>query len=166
MGDINYHLMITALLAIAPISEVRGAIPYALLVAENQFQRLIGVLIAIGCNMLIPPLAFMVLDLLDKLANWEKTPLYIKKAYWRVLKFGRRRALGLRNESYAALAIFVGIPLPATGAWTGCLVSYILGFDRKKSIIAVELGVMLAASIVLLAAYAGVELFISLSYLP
>ena len=60
-----------------------------------------------------------------------------------------------------ALLLFVGIPLPGTGAWTGTLAASLLDLDFKKSIIAVTLGVALAATIMTIATLLGVEAFIA-----
>ncbi len=63
-------------------------------------------------------------------------------------------------EKYGSigLAIFVGIPLPATGAWTGCLIAWILGLERKKSLLAISLGVVVAGIIVLILILTGSKL--------
>jgi len=60
-----------------------------------------------------------------------------------------------------ALLLFVGIPLPGTGAWTGTLAASLLDLDFKKSIIAVTLGVALAATIMTIATLLGVEAFVA-----
>ena len=60
-----------------------------------------------------------------------------------------------------ALLLFVGIPLPGTGAWTGTLAASLLDLDFKKSILAVTLGVALAATIMTIASLLGVEAFIA-----
>lgn len=151
------ELLVAALLAVMPVSEVRGAIPYVLLVSENELSKLLGVVVSVVCNMVVPLIAFPALNLLDKLATSRYTPNLAKKAYRWLLDLGRRRALGLKKESYIALALFVGVPLPVTGAWTGCLVAHVLGLDRKKSVVAIELGVLIASVIVLAVAYAGIE---------
>lgn len=150
-------LLVAALLAVMPISEVRGAIPYVLLVSENELSKLLGVILSVACNMVVPLIAFSALSLLDKLAMSRRMPNFAKKAYRWLLDLGRRRALGLKRESYIALALFVGVPLPVTGAWTGCLVAHVLGLDRRKSALAIELGVLIASIIVLAVAYAGTE---------
>ena len=60
---------------------------------------------------------------------------------------------------FIALMLFVGIPLPGTGAWTGTLAASLLDMDFKSSILAVMLGVLLAGIIMLLVSVAGVGLF-------
>ena len=51
---------------------------------------------------------------------------------------------------FLALTLFVGIPLPGTGAWTGCLIAWILGLNRKKSVLSITLGVVIASILVIL----------------
>ena len=55
--------------------------------------------------------------------------------------------------------LFVAVPLPGTGAWSGCLVSWLLGLDRKKSILAISLGVIIAGLIILFASLGVFSLF-------
>jgi len=51
---------------------------------------------------------------------------------------------------FLALMLLVAIPLPGTGAWTGCIISWVLGLERKKSIMAISAGVMIAGVLILL----------------
>jgi len=70
----------------------------------------------------------------------------MKRFQKKVDKFEKR----YESIGFLALVLFVGIPLPGTGAWTGCLVSWILGLNRKKSIFAISLGVLIAGVLILL----------------
>lgn len=156
------HLLVGVILGLLPISEVRGAIPYVLIVMDGFNARIIGITLSILANLLVPFIAYPILDLLDHLVKSRYTPGFIKEFYNWLLQLGRKRSLGLRKTSYIALSLFVGIPLPVTGAWTGTLVAYVLGFDRKKSILAIEIGVLIASVIVLLVAYLGIDVLAKL----
>ncbi len=156
------HLLVGVILGLLPISEVRGAIPYVLIVMDGFSARIIGITLSILANLLVPFIAYPILDLLDHLVKSRFTPSFIKNFYNWLLQLGRKRSLGLRRTSYIALSLFVGIPLPGTGAWTGTLVAYVLGFDRKKSILAIEIGVLIASVIVLLVAYLGIDVLAKL----
>jgi uncharacterized membrane protein len=147
---------IAVLLAFMPISEVRGAIPFVLYKSNNNVAVTAGIVLSIVSNMIVPFAAYFVLDLLDKLVKSKYSPLLLKRIYSKILNLGVKRSLKMKKISYFALALFVGIPLPATGAWTGTLVAYVLGLDRRKSIIAIEVGVLMASSIVLIVAYTGI----------
>ena len=60
---------------------------------------------------------------------------------------------------FLALVLFVAVPLPGTGAWTGCLASWLLGLERKKSILAIACGVLIAGIYVLLGTMGIIGLF-------
>ena len=136
-------LLLSALLAILPISELRGAIPFAVLRGTNLIQ---AALLCTAINALVPLLAFLFLSTVHKLFyRWtaykgffdrfvEKTRL---KVHPQVEKYG-----------YWGLLIFVAIPLPVTGAWTGTLGAWVLGMNRKKAILAIVGGVIVAGIIV------------------
>ncbi len=65
----------------------------------------------------------------------------------------------MNKYGYLALAIFVGIPLPITGAWTGTLIAWLLDLNRKKSFIAIASGVIIAGVLVTLATLGGLGIF-------
>ena len=151
-------LLVAVILALSPVSEVRGAIPYVMVMIHDSTARVVGLIVSIASNMLVPIMGYYVLDLLDRLVRSKFTPGAVKRIYDWLLKLGRKRALHLRKESYVALALFVGVPLPFTGAWTGTLVAYVLGLTRWKAIVAISVGVLIASIIVLIGSYLGVEL--------
>ena len=65
------------------------------------------------------------------------------------------------TTGFLALMIFVAIPLPGTGAWTGCLISWFLDLDRKKSLLYISLGVLIAGIITTLASLGIINIFSS-----
>jgi len=79
----------------------------------------------------------------------------VKRFQKKVDKFEKR----YETLGFLALVLFVSIPLPGTGAWTGCLISWSLGLDRKKSIIVISLGVLIAGIIILLGTLGFINLF-------
>jgi uncharacterized membrane protein len=80
---------------------------------------------------------------------------YIKKLQEKADKFEEKyKALG-----FVALAVFVAVPLPGTGAWTGSLISWFLDLDRKKSIIYICLGILTAGILVLLGTLGIIRIF-------
>ena len=86
-----------------------------------------------------------------KVLEWGKDKKFIGKFFTFCLEKGHKGGEKLQEKAgrglYWALFLFVGIPLPGTGAWTGTLASSILDMDFKKSVIAVMLGVVLAGTI-------------------
>ena len=130
-----------------PLFELRGAIPYAVLYDLPLFYSYI---IAILGNMLPVPFIFF---FARKVLEWGKdvsfTP-FAKFCRFCIEKGekGKKKLLADKNNSiYIALLLFVGIPLPGTGAWTGTLVASFLDLDFKKSVLAVIGGVVLAGII-------------------
>ena len=140
----NY--LITFLISMIPLVELRGAVPYAIATGIPMWQALtIGV---IG-NMLPVPIIFF---FARKVLEWGADKPVIGGFFTWCLKKGHRggqkltKAAGERGL-FIALLIFVGIPLPGTGAWTGTLAASILDWNFKRSVVAVMLGVILAGLI-------------------
>lgn len=146
------------LLSILPIIELRGGIIYAILSGINPFSAFFVCVIA---NIVIIFFIFFFLDFLHE--NFMKISLY-RRAFGFYIEKLRRKAEKVERKmsvyGFLALTIFVAIPLPGTGAWTGCLIAWLLGLDRKKSILAIAFGVLIAGIIILLASLGIVNLLI------
>ena len=139
------------LIAMVPLIELRGAIPvaYAINTANPDFSLLWSyVIIAIG-NILPVPFIYL---FARKVLEWGKDKRYIGGFFTWCLEKGEKGGQKLQAKAgrglYWALMLFVGIPLPGTGAWTGTLAASFLDMDFKKSVIAVIGGVALASIIV------------------
>lgn len=136
---------ITALLALLPISELRGAIPYAAVRGMNLVEAaVLGTLV----NALVPFIVYGFLSTLHKL--FYRIGFY-RRFFDRFV--GKARAKvhkSVEKYGYWGLLVFVAIPLPVTGAWTGTLGAWILGMDRRKSCLAIAGGVVAAGIIVTL----------------
>ena len=145
--------IIIAVLSILPISELRGAIPYGYL---NNLSLSEVLIISVLFNCLVPVIGFFFLSTLHKL-------LLKIEVYRRVVGSLIERArvnVGAKVQKYGilGLVLFVGIPLPITGAWTGTLGAWVLGLDRKKSFLAITLGVLMSAAIVTAVLLTGSQL--------
>jgi len=134
-----------------PLIELRGAIPvaYGIHQAHPEFSLPLSYLvIAIG-NMIPVPFIFF---FARRVLEWGKDKRFIGKFFTWCLQKGEKGGEKLQSKAgrglYVALLLFVGIPLPGTGAWTGTLAASFLNMDFKKSILAVIGGVVLAALIV------------------
>ena len=139
--------MIVFLVSMIPLIELRGAIPIAV---GLGLPKLISFIIAIIGNMLPVPIIYL---FARKVLVWGKDKKYIGKFFtWCLLK-GEKGGKKLETKAgrglYFALFLFVGIPLPGTGAWTGTLAASILDLDFKRTIIAVMAGVLLAGLIMM-----------------
>ncbi len=142
--------LIVFLWAMVPLVELRGAIPIAqgIKVADPNFNMLLAyIIIAIG-NMLPVPFIFF---FARKVLEWGKEKPVIGGFFTFCLEKGEKGGTKLQAKAgkglYWALLLFVGIPVPGTGAWTGTLAASILDMDFKKSVMAVVGGVALAGTI-------------------
>lgn len=137
--------LIVFFVSMVPIIELRGAIPYAV---GFGLPLLPSYIIAIIGNMIPVPFIFL---FARKVLVWGSTKKYIGKFFNWCLKKGEKGGEKLKQSAgkglYIALLIFVGIPLPGTGAWTGTLAASLLNMDFKKSTLAVMGGVILAGII-------------------
>lgn len=138
--------LIVFLVSMLPIIELRGAIPIAEGMGLNIFWYYI---IAIIGNILPVPIIYL---FARKVLEWGKDKKIIGKFFTWCLEKGEKGGEKLRKAAgntgiFWALLIFVGIPLPGTGAWTGTLAASFLKLDFKTSIFAVTLGVILAGII-------------------
>ena len=134
------------LISMVPIVELRGAIPIAESLGLNIF---LYYPIAIIGNMLPVTIIYL---FARKVLEWGKDKKIIGKFFTWCLEKGEKGGEKLKKSAgnrgiFWALLIFVGIPLPGTGAWTGTLAASFLKLDFKTSIFAVTLGVLLAGVI-------------------
>lgn len=140
-------LLLVFFVSMVPLIELRGAIPIAV---AYELPKLLSFAVAIIGNMLPVPIIFW---FSRRVLEWGKDKPYIGKFFnWCLLKGekgGRKLQAKAGKGLYWALFLFVGIPLPGTGAWTGTLAASILDLDFKKTILAVIAGVLLAGIIML-----------------
>ncbi|MCQ2142642.1 MAG: small multi-drug export protein [Bacteroidales bacterium] len=141
--------LIVFLISMVPLIELRGAIPYAV---GFSLPLVPSYIVAVIGNMLPVPFIFL---FARRLLEWGKDKKYIGGFFSWCLEKGEKGGRKLEAKAshglYIALLLFVGIPLPGTGAWTGTLAASLLNLSFKKSIVAVMAGVVLAGVIMLLA---------------
>lgn len=149
--------LIVFLISMVPIIELRGAIPYAV---YFNLPLLPSYIVAILGNMIPVPLIFF---FARKILEWGADKKVIGKFFSFCLEKGNKGGAKLQAKAgrsvYVALFLFVGIPLPGTGAWTGTLAASLLNLDFKKSVVAVMAGVVLAGIIMGLLSIFAVNLF-------
>jgi len=142
------------LISMVPLIELRGAIPVGLSTLWGDALPIIPLyIVCIIANMLPVPFIYL---FARKVLIWGKDKKIIGKFFKWCLEKGEKGGKKLQEKAgkgglFFALLLFVGIPLPGTGAWTGTLAASILDMDFKTSIIAVMLGVILAGVIMGLA---------------
>ena len=141
------------LISMLPLIEIRGAVPYAVLWGLPLVPSCI---VAVVGNMIPVPFIFL---FARKVLEWGKDKKYVGKFFTWCLQKGEKGGRKLEEKAgrglYWALFLFVGIPLPGTGAWTGMLAASILNMDFKKSTLAALAGVLLAGAIMLAASLLG-----------
>lgn len=143
------HYLIIFFISMVPLVELRVAVPYALTLGLPVIPSYI---ICIIGNMLPVPVIFL---FARKVLEWGADKPYIGKFFTFCLEKGHKGGVKLKEKAgkglFVALLLFVGIPVPGTGAWTGTLAASLLDMDFKQSVIAVLLGVILAGVIMGLA---------------
>lgn len=139
------HYLIIFFISMVPLIELRGAIPYAV---GFGLPLLPSYIICILGNMVPVPIIFL---FARKVLEWGVDKPVIGKFFTFCLEKGHKGGVKLQEKAgrglFLALLVFVGIPLPGTGAWTGTLAASLLDMDFKSSVIAVLLGVVMAGVI-------------------
>jgi len=144
--------VVAGLLSLLPISELRGAIPYAL---ANQVPIPLAFLFCSLLNTLVAPFVYLFLSTLHRLLahiGWYE------RVFSRLLERARTRVkTQVDRYGYIGVMLFVAIPLPITGAYTGTLGAWVLGLDRRKTFVAVSAGVLIAGVVVTVVASLGIQ---------
>lgn len=137
----------TFIISCLPILELRGGLIAAALL---DLSPVISFIICFLGNILpIPFILWGITPLFNKL---KKTKLF-NGLVIKLEKKADSKKEQIEKYQYLGLLLFVGIPLPGTGAWTGCLIAAMLNMDKKKSLIAAILGVLLAGIIMMILSF-------------
>lgn len=141
--------LIVFLISMVPIIELRGALPYAVVF---QLPLIPSYIICVIGNMLPVPFIYL---FARKILVWGADKKYIGRFFSFCLEKGEKGGKKLKEKAgrglFVALLLFVGIPLPGTGAWTGTLAASLLDMDFKSSVLAAMGGVLLAGIIMAVA---------------
>lgn len=152
------HCLVVFFVSMVPIIELRGAIPYGV---GFGLPLWLTYCIAIVGNMLPVPLIYF---FARKVLHWGADKKYIGKFFSYCLEKGEAAGHRLMKKAgrgglFVALMLFVGIPIPGTGAWTGTLAASFLDMGIKTTALSVSLGVIIAGIIMGAASMAGVHVF-------
>jgi uncharacterized membrane protein len=151
------HCLNVFVVSMVPLIELRGAIPYGVMFGLPLWLTFA---IAIVGNMLPVPIIFF---FARRVLEWGADKPVIGKVFTFFLEKGHKGGEKLQAKAgrglYWALLLFVGIPLPGTGAWTGTLAASLLDMDFKKSVAACVGGVLLAGVIMGVLSLLGVSAF-------
>ena len=149
--------LVVFFVSMVPLIELRGAIPISQI---RHLPIIQSYIIAIIGNMLPVPIIYL---FARKVLEWGADKPLIGGFFSWCLEKGEKGGKKLQQKAgrglFLALLIFVGIPLPGTGAWTGTLAASILDMDFKSTVVAVMLGVLLAGVIMMVLSFAGVSIF-------
>lgn len=138
---------IVFLVSMIPLLELRGSILAAGLMQMKFFSTYIAAVVG---NML--PIPFILL-FIEKIFSWMKKSKKLHKIPDWLEKKALSKSAQIEKYGYLGLFLFVAIPLPGTGAWTGTLLSVLLGMNPKKSFLAILIGVMTAGLIMSLLSF-------------
>ncbi|MFW0837929.1 MAG: COG2426 family protein [Candidatus Komeilibacteria bacterium] len=137
-----------AFLSTLPVTELRGAIPWVLSLYEAQPWL---VMIAACIGNIIPAIILLWgLDLIAGIDDQESRNPVRRSINWVLDRTRRRTEKKVLQYGYLALLLFVAIPLPGTGAWTGAMAAWLFGLRKKPALLIISLGVILAGIIVTL----------------
>ena len=149
--------LVVFFVSMVPLIELRCAIPISQI---RHLPIVPSYMIAIIGNMLPVPIIYL---FARKVLEWGADKPVIGGFFSWCLEKGEKGGKKLQQKAgrglFLALLLFVGIPLPGTGAWTGTLAASILDMDFKSTVAAVMLGVLLAGIIMMVLSFAGVSIF-------
>ena len=140
--------------AASPISELRGAIPWAIL--KCHFPWYYAFSLAVIGNLLPVPFILLFLNFTSRLLS--KVGPFRRILNW-LFERTRRRGKIITRYERIGLALFVAIPLPVTGAWTGSLAAVLFGLKFKHAFLSIFIGILIAGVIVTGATLLGWAIF-------
>lgn len=141
--------LIVFIISLLPILELRGGLLAASLLGVKPLNAYI---ISIIGNLI--PVPFILL-FISKILDWMENSKvkWMNKLASSIRKKADKNKGKIEKYGYLGLILFVGIPIPGTGAWTGCLVASLLNLDRKKSFLCTIAGIIIASIIMMLISY-------------
>jgi uncharacterized membrane protein len=157
----NFQILIGLVLSMLPVVELRVGLPIIVeYVLKNNMSIWPWFILVLILNILVIFIVFAFLDLLhDALMGWRFYKGFMEGYLTRLRKKAERVEKRMDNWGFVALTLFVSIPLPGTGAWTGSFIAWLLGLDRLKSFISIATGVIIAGFLVLFASLGFFSLF-------
>lgn len=146
-------ILILILITLIPTLELRASIPYGILRADMHWWFV--VLVCVVTNIVLGPLVYL---FLDKVMALLLRFAWLNQIYGRtVTRTQRRIQKSVDQYGEMGVALFIGIPLPGTGSYSGALGAYLLGLGYRKFIVANIIGVLMAGFIVTFVVLTGVE---------
>lgn len=155
------QVLLGLLFTILPITELRVGLP---IIVDYCMKNSVSIApyfaLVVLANILVIFLIYVFLDFVHRYLLYLK---WYSKLFGRIVDRIREKNKKFEEKfnrvGYLALIIFVAVPLPGTGAWTGTLLAWLLGLEKKKSVIAISLGVFIAGLIMLFSSFGVLSLF-------
>lgn len=141
------HELIVFVVSMIPIVELRGGIICASLLHMNMLR---GIVFCLLGNMIPVPL---ILLFITPIFSWMKKRKHLRPMVEKLEKKSMGKSEQIQKYEFWGLVLFVGIPLPGTGAWTGSLIAALLGVKMKKAMPAIYLGLLVATAIMCVISY-------------
>ena len=148
MPDFLYALILSLL----PIAELRGGIPFALLSGYPVWSSYVG---CVTANFFVGPIVFVFLKTLHRVLY--NIGVYKKLFDWFERRVRRKTSHLIEKYGFWGIAIFVAIPLPVTGAYTGTFAAWLFNVEFKRAMLAVLVGVIISGIIVTTVMVTGIE---------
>lgn len=146
LGGLNGYVVVF-IISLMPILELRGGLIAAALLKLNPILSFI--ICFIGNLLPVPLILKFITPLFDKL----KKTKHLKKLVEKLENKANNKKDSIEKKEFVGLLLFVGIPLPGTGAWTGSLIASMINMNKKKAFIATVCGVLLAGIIMSIFSY-------------
>lgn len=158
----SLQLLIGIALSFLPFFELRGGLPILVNYAvNNNLSTLPFFFISLFFNIIAIFFAFFFLDFLHiHLLRFKSYQKISEKFLKRIQRKVDKTKSNFDKYGFLALTLFVAIPFPGTGAWTGSLVAWILGLERKRSYISIALGVLIAGLLIFFTSLGVFTLFL------
>lgn len=147
-------MILTFLMAMVPVVELRGAIPFGV---RSDLNIWLAITLSVIGNLV--PAPFIIL-FVRKIFEWLRTKSkWLEKMVSKLEARAEKKAETVQRYEFWGLVILVAIPLPGTGAWTGALVAAMMKLRMKKSFPAIAVGVVIAAVLVSIITYGADKVF-------
>jgi len=143
--------LVVFFMSMLPITELRVAIPWALTFGGMNWISA-GFIAILGNFIITIPILLFIEPISNYLRKWEIGDRFFQWLFNRT----RRKGQLIERIEFWGLVLFVGIPLPITGAWTGALAAFLFGLPVKRSLFAIFFGLIMSAAIVITATLSGI----------
>ena len=151
---ISNPYILVILISMVPVIESRGSIPYGILILELPWYNV--VFVSIIANFLI---TLPIIYLLDPISSYLRRFVVFDRFFNWLFTRSRKKGRVIDRLKLLGLIVFIGIPLPVTGAWTGCVAANVFGLNKSHTLIGVFLGILLSVMIIATITLTGQKLF-------